>query len=65
MPVEQHIETLQKRRDALKLQIHSELSHPSADDMRVYQLKRENLELKDEIVRLLRRSDGDGGRVAA
>ena len=58
MAIEQHIDSLQKRRNALKLQIHSEMTHPATDDMKLYQLKRENLELKDEIVRLYQRSDG-------
>jgi hypothetical protein len=52
MAIEAHLAELEKRHEALKLEIHEALNHPSADDMEIVELKRRKLQLKDEIMRL-------------
>jgi len=49
-----HLSALEKRHEQLEQQINQELQHPSHDDLKVRQLKRKKLELKDEISRLQR-----------
>jgi hypothetical protein len=52
MAIEAHLAELEKRHEALKLEISEALTHPSADDLRIAELKRRKLQLKDEILRL-------------
>ena len=47
---------LEREHRALEDAIAEELAHPSSDDLRVTELKRRKLRLKDEIARL--RSEG-------
>ncbi len=52
MPMENHLMELERRHQALEREIQDALAHPSADDMRLAELKRRKLQLKDEITRL-------------
>ena len=52
MSLQAHISELETKRQALKAEIEKELTHPSADDLHVAELKRQKLWLKDEIARL-------------
>lgn len=47
-----HIAALERRHRELEQQIAEEMQHRSFDDMRIAQLKRKKLEVKDEIARL-------------
>jgi hypothetical protein len=59
MTMTSHLSALEQKHKALERQIEDELSHPSADDIRVRQLKRQKLRLKDEINRLRTNAAGD------
>lgn len=48
----QSLVELEARHRALEAEIDEALSHPSADDLRVAELKRRKLQIKDEIARL-------------
>jgi len=52
MAIESHLAELEKRHQALELEISEALSHPSSDDLKIVELKRRKLHLKDEIMRL-------------
>jgi hypothetical protein len=52
MAIESHLTELEKRHQALEQEIHDALIHPSTDDLRLVELKRRKLHVKDEIVRL-------------
>ena len=52
MAIESHLAELEKRHQALEQEIHDALTHPSTDDLRLVELKRRKLHVKDEIVRL-------------
>jgi hypothetical protein len=52
MAIESHLTELEKRHQALKLEISEALNHPSTDDLRLVELKRRKLHLKDEIARI-------------
>ena len=52
MAIESHLAQLEKRHEALKLEINEALAHPSADDLEIAELKRRKLQIKDEIERL-------------
>jgi hypothetical protein len=52
MAIESHLAELEKRHQALEQEINEALTHPSADDLRIAELKRRKLLVKDEIVRL-------------
>jgi hypothetical protein len=52
MAIEAHLAELEKRHDALKQEIHEALTHPSADNLQIAELKRRKLQVKDEISRL-------------
>ncbi len=49
-----HISSLQQKRDSLKHAIHHEMKSPHYNELRVHDLKKHNLRLKDEIATLLR-----------
>jgi hypothetical protein len=53
----QSLADLEQQHRALEDQIKEVLAHPAADDLKVAELKRQNLHLKDEIARL-RQSNG-------
>jgi hypothetical protein len=53
----QSLADLEQRHRALEDEINEILAHPAADDLKVAELKRRKLHLKDEIARL-RQSNG-------
>ncbi len=52
MSLESHLTELVRRHQAIESAIASEEAHPSADDLKVHELKRKKLILKDEIEKL-------------
>jgi hypothetical protein len=52
MAIESHLAELEKRHQALDVEISEALNHPSTDDLRLAELKRRKLHVKDEIERL-------------
>lgn len=52
MSLQGHLAELERRHQAIEKQIETESIHPSADDLRILQLKRKKLHLKDEIEKL-------------
>jgi hypothetical protein len=53
MAIEAHLAELEKRHQALEQEISEALAHPSADDLKIAELKRKKLHVKDEIARLM------------
>jgi hypothetical protein len=53
MAIEAHLAELEKRHQALEQEISEALAHPSADDLKIAELKRKKLLVKDEITRLM------------
>ncbi len=47
-----HISALERRHEMLEQQISNELQHASQDALKIQELKRKKLEVKDEIARL-------------
>ncbi|HHS83116.1 MAG TPA: DUF465 domain-containing protein [Devosia sp.] len=47
-----HISALERRHQMLEQQITIEMQHPSRDALKIQELKRKKLEVKDEIARL-------------
>jgi hypothetical protein len=52
MSIESHLSELVRRHQAIENAIAQESAHPSANDLRVHELKRKKLVLKDEITKL-------------
>jgi len=52
MAISSHLAELEKRHQALEAEINEALTHPSSDDLRIAELKRKKLHVKDEIERL-------------
>ena len=52
MAIESHLAELEKRHQALEQEINEALNHPSTDGLRIVELKRQKLHVKDEIARL-------------
>jgi hypothetical protein len=52
MAIEARIQELDARHQSLERQIEDEMSHPSADDLWVRELKRQKLRVKEEIEQL-------------
>jgi hypothetical protein len=52
MSIQLHLAELEKRHQALEQEIYEAQMHPSCDDLRIAELKRRKLLLKDEIARL-------------
>ena len=52
MPLQNHLTELERRHRALEREIQDVLIRPSMDDMRLAELKRRKLQLKDQIARL-------------
>jgi hypothetical protein len=55
MSLENHLTMLEQRHDALDKEIEKELIHPAADELKLAEMKRRKLQLRDEIAKL--RSD--------
>jgi hypothetical protein len=52
MSMQSHLAELEKRHQALEDEINDCLTHPAIDDLKVVELKRRKLQVKDEIERL-------------
>jgi hypothetical protein len=52
MAMQAHLAELERRHRALENEISEALAHPSADDLKLLEMKRRKLQLKDEIARL-------------
>jgi hypothetical protein len=52
MALQNYLSELQKRHQQLEREIQDALSHPSSDALKVAELKRRKLQLKDEITKL-------------
>ncbi len=52
MSLQGHIVELQRRHEALEKEIEQEQLHPNADEVRIHELKRKKLQIKDELVKL-------------
>ncbi len=52
MSLESRIKELNERHKRLDAAITAELKHPAGDDVRIHELKRKKLRLKDEIASL-------------
>jgi hypothetical protein len=52
MSIQAHLAELVRRHQALDTEIAEALQHPSIDDLRIAELKRRKLQVKDEIERL-------------
>jgi hypothetical protein len=52
MSMQSHLSELEKKHQALEEEINECLTHPAVDDLKVVELKRKKLQLKDEIERL-------------
>jgi hypothetical protein len=52
MAIESHLAELERRHRALEQEISEALTHPSTDGLKIAELKRRKLYVKDEIARL-------------
>ena len=52
MAIESHLAELERRHRALEVEISDALTHPSPDGLKIAELKRRKLSVKDEIARL-------------
>ncbi|MBM3529596.1 MAG: DUF465 domain-containing protein [Alphaproteobacteria bacterium] len=52
MTIHAHLSELERRHQALEQEIADAISHPSSDDLKIAELKRRKLLVKDEIERL-------------
>jgi hypothetical protein len=59
MSMTSHLSALEQKHEALEREIEDELSHANANTLRVSELKRQKLKLKDEINRLRKTQSGE------
>jgi len=52
MSIQTHLAELERRHQALEQEIYEAQTHPATDDLKIAELKRRKLQVKDEIVRL-------------
>jgi hypothetical protein len=52
MSMQSHLAELEKRHRLLEAEISDALAHPSTDDLKIGELKRRKLHVKDAIVRI-------------
>ena len=52
MALQNHLTELERKHEALEREIQDAVTHPSTDDVRLSELKRKKLQLKDEISKL-------------
>jgi hypothetical protein len=52
MSIQSHLAELERRHQALEQEINDAQMHPSCDDLKIAELKRRKLQVKDEIARL-------------
>ena len=60
MTIQAHLEQLERKHEALEEKLAEVLVHNSTDDLKISELKRQKLQLKDEI-ESLRQSRTDNG----
>lgn len=53
MSIRAHVNSLAEKRTEIKQQIAQEMAHPSPDFVRITELKKQNLALKEEMQRYL------------
>jgi hypothetical protein len=51
MSIQSHLDELKRRHAAIQQEINRELAHPGSDPLRLAELKRKKLVLKDQITR--------------
>lgn len=52
MAIQAHLVELERKHEVLENELHDALQHPSTDNLRIIELKRRKLVLKDQIERL-------------
>ena len=52
MSIQSHLAELERRHRALEEEIAEALAHPSTDDLKIAELKRRKLHVKDQLARL-------------
>jgi len=52
MSIQEHLVELKAQHRALEKEIADAIAHPSTDDIKIAELKRRKLQLKDEIARM-------------
>lgn len=52
MAIKAHMETLSQRHQELEAAIAAEIKHPAFDELRIVELKRQKLRIKDEMEEL-------------
>ena len=52
MGIQSHLAELERRHRALEDEINDAIAHPSTDDLKIAELKRRKLQVKDELARL-------------
>ena len=52
MAMQSHLAELERRHQALDDEITEAMAHPSTDDLKIAELKRRKLQVKDELARL-------------
>jgi hypothetical protein len=52
MTLQAHLAELERKHQALEAEIAEALTHPSSDDLKIVELKRRKLQVKDEIERI-------------
>ena len=52
MSMQSHLTELERKHQALEQEINECLTHPGVDDLKIVELKRKKLQVKDEIERL-------------
>lgn len=52
MPLQNHLDELERKHQALERELRDAVAHPATDDKRLAELKRRKLHLKDELSRL-------------
>jgi hypothetical protein len=57
MTIQAHISALEQRHDLIDRELADALAHSSRDDLKIAELKRQKLHLKDEIERLQREDE--------
>jgi hypothetical protein len=57
MAIQAHLVELERKHRVLEHELHEALLHPSTDDLRIAELKRRKLMVKDEIERLKHTSE--------
>jgi hypothetical protein len=52
MSIQAHLSELERKHDVLESELAEAIAHPSTDDLRIADLKRRKLQVKDEISRI-------------